>query len=135
MYEEKRVSLKLSELEHTYRAEDSFGELLVGEKAHRPMELLLIALAGCMGVDISHILKKKRQEVKDIVFDVVGRRREEFPRVYESITLRVRVSGRGISYRAVEQAVRLSMEKYCSVYAMLKNACHIDVSFEVIDEA
>ena len=56
--EEKRVILKLSDLEHTYVAQTSHGELLVGEGGYRPMELVLVALAGCSGVDISHILKK-----------------------------------------------------------------------------
>jgi len=48
--EEKRVFLQLSEKEHTYTASTSYGELLVGEKGYRPMELVLVALAGCMGV-------------------------------------------------------------------------------------
>ncbi|QID32833.1 OsmC family protein [Pampinifervens florentissimum] len=133
--EEKRVSLRLSELEHTYRAQTSFGELLVGEQGYRPMELVLVALAGCSGVDISNILKKKRQEVKDIQIEVSGTRREEHPRVYERIMLKYKVYGKNIKEKAVEEAVRLSVEKYCSVYAMLSKACQIEVSFEVFHEA
>lgn len=132
--EEKKVLLKLSELEHTYIAQTSSGELLVGEQGYRPMELLLVALAGCSGVDISHILKKKRQEVSDIHIQVVGIRRDEHPRVYEKISITYKVYGKGIKEKAVEDAIRLSLDKYCSVYAMLEKACPIEVSFEVIDE-
>ncbi len=133
--EEKRVVLNLSELEHTYKAQTSSGELLVGEHGYRPMELLLVALAGCSGVDVSHILKKKRQEVKNIQIEVVGVRREEHPRVYERIRVVYRVYGRDVSPKAVEDAVRLSVEKYCSVYAMLKASASIEYTYEVHNEA
>ncbi|MCX7989583.1 MAG: OsmC family protein, partial [Aquificaceae bacterium] len=125
----------LSEHEHTYTARTTYGELLVGEQGHRPMELLLVALAGCGAVDVSNILKKKRQEVRDIQVHVEGYRREEHPRVYEKINLKYRVYGRNVREKAVEDALRLSLEKYCSVYAMLRPSCEIEVSFEVIDEA
>ncbi len=133
--EEKKVLLKLSQGEHTYLAQDSYGELLVGEEGHRPMELLLIALAGCSGVDISHILKKKRQEIKDIQIVATGIRKEEHPRVYEKIKLLYRVYGKNLKEKAVEEALRLSLGKYCSVYAMLSKTCEIEVNVEVIDEA
>uniref|UniRef100_A0A7C2VH27 OsmC family peroxiredoxin n=1 Tax=Hydrogenobacter sp. TaxID=2152829 RepID=A0A7C2VH27_9AQUI len=133
--EEKRVILKLSDLEHTYVAQTSHGELLVGEGGYRPMELVLVALAGCSGVDVSHILKKKRQEVKDIQIEVIGLRRDEHPRVYERISIRYKVYGKDLKEKAVEDAIRLSVNKYCSVYAMLSKACDIEVSFEVINEA
>ncbi|MFN7065012.1 MAG: OsmC family protein [Aquificaceae bacterium] len=133
--EEKRVLLKLSNKEHTYLAQTSYGELLVGEEGHRPMELLLIALAGCSGVDVSNILKKKRQEVRDIQIEVKGLRKENHPRVYEKIYLLYKVYGKGVDEKAVGSALRLSLEKYCSVYAMLSKSCEISASFEVINEA
>ena len=133
--EEKRTLLKLSEKEHTYTAQTSYGELLVGESGYSPMELLLVALAGCSGVDISHILKKKRQEVKDIQIEVIGLRRDEHPRVYEKIEIVYRVYGKNLDKKAVETAIRLSLEKYCSVHAMLSKSSNIEAGFEVIDEA
>ena len=133
--EKKQVELKLSDLEHTYIAQTSYGELLVGELGHRPMELLLVALAGCSGVDISHILKKKRQEVKDIKIKVEGLRREEHPRIYQKIRIEYEVYGKGVKEKAVEEAIKLSVEKYCSVHAMLKPSCEIEFQFRVIDEA
>lgn len=133
--EEKRVFLRLSELEHTYTASTSSGELLVGEKGLKPMEMLLLSLGGCSGVDVSHILKKKRQDIRDIQIEVSGVRRDEHPRVYERISLKYRVYGRNMSQKAVEEAIKLSTQKYCSVFAMLKSACPIEISYEVIDEA
>lgn len=132
--EEKKVSLRLSQFENTYTAQTSSGEILVGEEALRPMELVLVALGGCSGVDVSSILKKKRQKVKDIRIEIVGKRREEFPRVYESIKLKYIVIGEGVSRKAVEDAVRLSIEKYCSVYAMLKETVNINVEMDVWEE-
>ncbi len=132
--EEKKVSFRLSQLENTYKAQTSSGEILVGEKAFRPMELVLVALGGCSGVDVSNILKKKRQKVKDIRIEIVGKRRKEFPRVYESIKLKYIVIGEGMSRKAVEDAIRLSIEKYCSIYAMLKEAVNIDVEMDVWEE-
>ncbi|MCS7284778.1 MAG: OsmC family protein [Hydrogenobacter thermophilus] len=132
--EEKRVSLTLSEEEDTYIASTSSGEIKVGERGYRPMELLLVALAGCSGVDVSGILRKKRQKVKAIKIDAVGKRREEFPRIYESIKLTYTVLGENISKKAVESAVKLSIEKYCSVYAMLSKSTKIDVEIQVWEE-
>jgi len=131
--EEKKISFKLSDREHTYVAQTSYGELLVGENGYRPMELVLVALAGCMGVDISHILTKKRQKVEDIRINVVGFRRDEHPRVYTNIKIDVEVVGKGISPKAVEDAVKLSLEKYCSVNAMLKNYVNIEVQWKVLN--
>jgi putative redox protein len=133
--EEKRVSLQLSEKEHTYIASTSYGELLVGEMGYRPMELVLVTLAGCMGVDLSHILSKKRQKVQDINIKVVGKRRDEHPRVYEDIELEVEVYGEELNPKAVEDAVKLSVEKYCSVSAMLRNSVNIQVRWKVLEKA
>jgi putative redox protein len=98
------------------------------------MELLLVALAGCSAVDVSSILRKKRQKVKSIKIDAVGKRRDEFPRVYENIKLTYTVIGENIDKKAVESAVRLSVDKYCSVYAMLSKAVPIQVEIQVWEE-
>ena len=127
--EEKRVFLKLSD-EATYTAHTSHGALSVGEKGFKPMELLLTALAGCSGVDVYTILKKKRQEVEDIEIEVSGLRRDNHPRVYERIKLTYRIKGK-VDKKAVEQAIKLSVEKYCSVYAMLSRVARIEVDYEL----
>jgi len=127
--EEKRVTLKLSG-EGTYTARMPSGSIEVGEGAIRPMELVLTALAGCSGVDVYSILKKKRQSVEDIEIEVTGVRGSQHPRVYRHITLKYRVKGK-VSEKALEHAIRLSVEKYCSVYAMLRESVPIEVSYEI----
>ena len=127
--EEKRVLLKLSD-EATYTAYTSHGELSVGEKGFKPMELLLTALAGCSGVDVYTILKKKRQGIEDIEIEVKGYRRDKHPRIYERIEITYRVKGE-VQDKALSQAIKLSVDKYCSVYAMLSKSSHIEVRYEI----
>ena len=106
-----------------------------GSKAPSPMELVLIALAGCTGADVVSILRKKRQQVTDYEIEVSGVRRDEHPRIYTAIQVLHRVRGRGVDPKAVERAVELSEEKYCSVSAMLRASATITSRCEVLDEA
>jgi putative redox protein len=80
-----------------------------------PMDMLLIALAGCTGSDVVHVLQKKRLTLRALRIDVVGQRRPEDPRRYTAITLRYAVAAPGATEAAVRQAIDLSLEKYCSV--------------------
>src|SRR5437667_3716438 len=75
--------------------------------AATPMELLLLALGECTGVDVVSILKKKRQHVTDYRIEVSGERREEFPRSYTRLLVKHIVTGRGISEQALAQALEL----------------------------
>src|SRR5688572_20188486 len=83
--------------------------------APSPVELLLVALGSCTGVDVVSILNKKRMSVSEYRIEVSGERREEHPRSYKSMNVHHVVTGRNISARAVEQAIELSETKYCSV--------------------
>jgi len=85
-----------------------------------PLQLLLIALGGCTGMDVINILRKQRQEVDGLEIVVSGERAEEPPRVYNSIRVEYRIKGKEIKENAVKRAIRLSEEKYCSVGAMLR---------------
>lgn len=85
----------------------------------RPMELVLLGTAGCTAYDVVQILKKGRQPVRDCAVEVEAERAEEVPRVFTRIHIRFLVSGDGLSENAVERAVRLSAEKYCSASIML----------------
>jgi putative redox protein len=80
-----------------------------------PMDMLLIALAGCTGSDVVHVLRKKRLDLQALRIDAVGQRRPEDPRRYTAITLRYAVAAPGATEAAVRQAIDLSLEKYCSV--------------------
>src|SRR3989441_11216295 len=103
-------------------------------RAATPMELLLIALGSCTGVDVISILKKKRQQVTDYRIEVSGERREEFPRSYTRLFVKHIVTGRGVSEQAVAQAIELSDQKYCSVAGSLRGSAEIVTSYEIIEE-
>ena len=103
-------------------------------RAGTPMELLLLALGSCTGVDVISILKKKRQHVTDYRIEVSGERRENFPRSYTRLHVKHIVRGRGVSEQAVAQAIELSDTKYCSVAATLRGSAEIVTSYEVIED-
>ncbi len=102
--------------------------------AATPMELLLIALGSCTGVDVISILKKKRQQVTGYRIEVSGERREDFPRSYTRLQVKHIVTGRGVSAQAVAQAIELSDTKYCSVAATLRGSAEIVTSYEIVEE-
>jgi putative redox protein len=99
-----------------------------------PMELLLAALAGCTGVDVASILEKKRQPLKEMKIRVRGKRRETYPRVYTEIEVQYLFWGDGLSEQAVQQAIALSEEKYCSVSSMLKSAAEIRFTYQIFPD-
>ena len=95
-----------------------------GKKGNSPMELILIALCGCTASDIAIILQKKRQPVTALEVTAQAEKAPEPPRVYKEIRLTYRVKGR-VSRKAIEDAVRLSAGKYCSVSAMLQHTAKL----------
>jgi len=95
-----------------------------------PVELLLMALGGCTAMDVISILNKKRLEPKEFTVEVEGKRRETHPKVFTEIKIRYRFKG-DLPKKAVEQAIRLSMEKYCSVSAMLKATAKVEWEYEI----
>lgn len=100
--------------------------------APSPMELLLLALGSCTGVDVASILKKKRQSVTNYRIEVRGTRREDHPRSYEKMAVHHIVTGRDISEHSVAQAIELSETKYCSVAATFRPNVEIVSTFEII---
>lgn len=96
----------------------------------RPMETVLAGLAGCSGVDILTILKRGRQEVKGFSVKVSARRAETDPKVFTHIDIHFAVKGE-VTEKRLEQAVGLSMEKYCSVAAMLHKTATIKASYSL----
>ena len=102
--------------------------------AASPLELLLLALGGCTGVDVIAILKKKRQHVTDYRIEVHGDRRAEFPRAYTKLYVKHIVTGRGVSEQAVARAIELSDQTYCSVAATLRGATEVVTSYEIIED-
>ena len=98
-----------------------------------PMDSVLLALAGCSGIDVLDILKKKRMEVTDFKINVRGKRAENQPKVYTEIEVEYLLRGNGLKEKDVEQAIRLSQEKYCSVGAMLEKTARIVASFKILE--
>ncbi len=97
--------------------------------ASSPMELVLIALCGCTASDVVGILHKKREPFTGLEVTAHGERASEYPQVYTEIKVKYRVRGK-VSHKAVEDAVRLSKEKYCSVSAMLEKSAKITSEIE-----
>jgi putative redox protein len=103
--------------------------------APTPVELLMVALGSCTGVDVISILKKKRQHVTDYRIEVTGERRDENPRSFKLLKVHHLVKGHSISTQAVAQAIELSDKKYCSVAATLRPTAEILSTFEIIEES
>jgi putative redox protein len=101
--------------------------------ASTPMELVLIALCGCTASDVVGILRKKREPFTSLEVSARGERASGHPAVYTEIKLVYRVAGK-VSRKAVEDAVRLSKEKYCSVSAMLEKTARITFEIESVAE-
>jgi putative redox protein len=99
----------------------------------KPSDLLIIALAGCSAVDVIGILTKKRQDVRGFEINVKGEQDSEPPWTFRRIEMEFVVTGRGIKEKAVEDAIRLSEEKYCSVSATVKGVAEIVTSYNIIE--
>ena len=97
--------------------------------ASTPMELVLVALCGCTASDVVGILRKKRQPFIGLEVVAQAERAAEHPKVYTHIKLTYRVRGK-VAPKAMEDAVRLSKEKYCSVSAMLEKTAAVDTVIE-----
>ncbi|MBF0138366.1 MAG: OsmC family protein [Magnetococcales bacterium] len=99
----------------------------------RPMELFLIGLGGCTSIDVLQILRKGRHDVQDLDVAIRGVRAEEDPKVFLTIKVHFKILGRNIPTQAVERAIRLSEEKYCSASIMLGKTATIETSYEIVN--
>ena len=100
----------------------------------RPMELLLLGAGGCTSFDVVTILKKGRQDITDCYVELDAERAESDPKVFTKIHMHFVVKGRNVKPEAVEKAIRLSAEKYCSASIMLGATAKVTHDFEVIQE-
>lgn len=110
-------------------------ELVMGSndevKGVSPMEMLLMAKAGCTGIDIVSILQKMRQPLVDLKVNVRALRATELPKVWTVIEVEYVVTG-NVEVDALEHAISLSEEKYCSVGIMLGKAAELKTSYKII---
>jgi len=101
--------------------------------ATSPVEMLLVAVAGCTAMDVISILLKKRQNVTDYNVEVTGERVAEHPRKFIKFNVHHIVHGRSVSEKAVADAIELSETKYCSVAATIRPTAEIVTSYEIKD--
>lgn len=98
----------------------------------RPIELLLHAVAGCTAMDVVSILEKKRQEFSGLRIEVSATQREdEFPKIYTDINVEYVVEGDAVDPKAVQRAIELSEDKYCSVKGMIGPQVRMSSSFRI----
>lgn len=98
----------------------------------KPSELLLLAVASCSAVDVVEILTKKRMPLSYMEITSRGEQDSEAPWTFRKIFLNFKVSGKSLTEKAVEQAIQLSEEKYCSVAATIRATAEIVTTFEIV---
>ena len=99
-----------------------------------PSETLLIALASCSSVDVVEILEKKRKKLTSLEVTASGERNPDPPWAYRKIHVKYRLGGQGLTDKAVEQAIKLSQEKYCSVAATVRGVAELSWEYEIVTE-
>jgi putative redox protein len=97
----------------------------------KPTDLLLIALGACTAVDVVEILAKKRTPLSDLSIAVSGEQDPEPPWTFRRIHMHFALRGAGLTPHGVEQAIRLSEEKYCAVAATIRGVAHITWDYEL----
>ena len=100
----------------------------------KPSDMLLISLASCCAVDVVEILSKKRMPIASMEIMITSEQDADPPWTFRKIHLKCRLSGAGLTEKAVEQAVQLAEEKYCSVAATLRATVEITTEFQIIRE-
>ena len=111
---------------------DASPEIGGTNKGMRPMQLLLAAMGGCSSIDVISILKKQKQELKDIKITVTGEREKDaVPSLYNEVHVHFKLYG-NLDQDKVQKAVSLSVEKYCSVAKTLEPTAKVTYSFEII---
>ena len=102
--------------------------------APRPMETVLAGTGGCTAYDVVLILKRGRHAVSGCQVKLSAERAEQDPKVFTRIRMHFVVSGQGLSAAAVERAIALSHERYCSASSMLAKTAEISTSFEIVEQ-
>ena len=123
--------------ERNFVGVDSTGHSVVlsGQKngiGVSPSQMLLVALAACSSVDVVEILEKKRKKLTLLEVTATGEQDPDPPWTYRKIHVKYRLGGKDLSAKAVEQAIRLSEEKYCSVAATVRGVAKISTEYEIV---
>jgi putative redox protein len=138
------MSESLTEITAAWKGQSTFigynaagGAVQMGSLGDKPgvspMQLLLVGLAGCTGMDVVSILQKQRVKLTDLQVKVQGERAAEHPKTWSAIRVRYLVWGEAIQPNDVERAIQLSETKYCSVWAMLGKAARMTSDYQILD--
>jgi len=100
----------------------------------KPSDMLLVALGGCSSIDLVNILTKKRQRFTALEIEISGEQDPDPPWTFRKIEMMYTVRGRGLSEKAVADAIRLSADKYCSVKASLDKSVEIHSEYQIIED-
>lgn len=106
-------------------------EIVMGGNHIKPGQMLLLALAGCMGMDVLSILKKKKQKVSDVKVQVTASQPDGYPKPFQIIELNFVVEGEDIDPKAVQRAIDLSHDKYCVVGQTLVNGVDVKTAYSI----
>jgi len=109
---------------------ENFGGRTAGP---RPMEVLLMGMAGCTAMDVISILKKKRIKLQDVSVEVDAEQAPEHPKVFTKIRLHYIITGKDVRATDVERAIELSETKYCSATIMLKKSADVTHDYKIIE--
>ncbi|MBN2866021.1 MAG: OsmC family protein [Thiotrichales bacterium] len=112
---------------------DASKEVGGEDRGARPMEMLLMGLGGCSGIDVIMMLEKGKQAVTDCQMEITSERADGIPAVYTKIHLHFKVTGTDLNEKKVQRAVELSAEKYCSVSKMLEKTAEMTHTYEIIE--
>jgi len=112
---------------------DSVGGTYGTHTGPTPMELILLGLAGCTGMDVISIMAKMRQPMTNLQVRISAERADSHPKVYTSIHVEYVAYGEGIEESAIERAIELSETRYCSASAMLRESVDITNSFRIVE--
>jgi putative redox protein len=113
---------------------DADSEVGGEDKGPRPMELLLVSLAACTGMDVASILKKKRVNLEGLTIKIQAERAPQHPKYFTTIDVEYTFRGKEIKEEDVKQAIELSRDKYCSAAAMLKEKAAISYRWNIANE-
>ena len=103
-------------------------------KGPRPMEVFLVSLAGCTGMDVASILKKKRVNLEGMTVKINAEQAPEHPKIFTKINIEYNFTGKDIKDEDVKRAIELSQEKYCPVTAMLEEKAKITYKWNIINK-
>ncbi|MCF6253779.1 MAG: OsmC family protein [Thiomicrorhabdus sp.] len=114
---------------------DASPEVGGEDSGPRPMEMVLMGLGGCTGIDVVMMLQKSKQDIEGCQIEITAERSDTVPKVYRKIHVHFKVTGTGLSDKKVKRAVDLSAEKYCSVSKMLEATVELSHDYKIIERA